>query len=114
MDVQTLASELNLTVACRPDRLGARVTGGYVGDLLSDVMANSAAGHVWITRQTHQNTIAVASLKDHAAIIIVQGAAPDADTLEKAEAENIPVLISPLHAFELAGRIYALLGREPG
>ena len=111
MNVQTIVNELNLSVKCLPDRLGAEVTGGYVGDLLSDVMANSAAGHLWITRQTHQNIIAVASLKDHAAIIIVQGAGPDADTLEKATAEGIPVLVSPLHAFELAGKIYAVLNR---
>ena len=111
MDVQTIISELELSVKCRPDRLGDTVTGGYVGDLLSDVMANSVAGHLWITRQTHQNIIAVASLKDHAAIIIVQGAGPDADTLEKATAEGIPVLVSPLQAFELAGKIYGILNR---
>ena len=111
MDVQTIVRELGLSVLCRPDRLGVQVTGGYAGDLLSDVMANSAAGHLWITRQTHQNIIAVASLKDHAAIIIVQDATPDADTLEKAAAEGISVLVSPLHAFDLAGKIYGILNR---
>jgi hypothetical protein len=111
MNVQTIVDELNLTVKCRPDRLGATVTGGYVGDLLSDVMANSVAGHLWITRQTHQNIIAVSSLKDHAAIIIVQDSGPGADTLEKAAAEGIPVLVSPLQAFELAGKIYGILNR---
>lgn len=111
MDVQTIVRELELSVRCRPDRLSTQVTGCFSGDLLSDVMANSAAGQLWITRQTHQNTIAVASLKDHAAIIIVQGAGPDAETLEKATAEGIPLLVSPLQAFELAGKIYALLNR---
>ena len=111
MDVQSIVKELELSVKCRPDRLGAEVTGGFVGDLLSDVMANSAAGHLWITRQTHQNIIAVASLKDHAGIIIVQGAEPEADTLEKAAAEAIPVMVSGLQAFELVGRIYRMLGR---
>lgn len=111
MDVQTIVSELGLSVKCRPDRLGAAVTGGYVGDLLSDVMANSEPGHLWITRQTHQNIIAVASLKDLAAVVIAQGAAPPADTIEKASAEGIPVLVSPLHAFELAGKLYGMLNR---
>jgi predicted transcriptional regulator len=109
MNVQTIVNELLLSVKCRPDRLGAEVTGGFAGDLLSDVMANSAAGHIWITRQTHQNIVAVASLKDHAGIIIVQGAEPEADTVDKAAAEGIPVMVSPLHAFELAGKIYRLL-----
>ncbi len=111
MDVQSIVKELELSVKCRPDRLGTQVTGGFVGDLLSDVMANSAAGHLWITRQTHQNIIAVASLKDHAGIIIVQGAEPEADTLAKAAAEAIPVMVSGLQAFELVGRIYRILDR---
>lgn len=111
MDVQTIIKELELSVTCRADRLGARVTGCYVGDLLSDVMANSAAGHLWITRQTHQNIIAVASLKDHAAVILVQGAEPAAETLKKATEEGIPVLVSRQQAFELAGKIYAVLKR---
>ena len=111
MDVQSIVKELQLSVKCRPDRLGAEVTGGFVGDLLSDVIANSAAGNLWITRQTHQNIIAVASLKDLAGIIIAQGAEPDVGTLEKAAAEAIPVMVSGLQAFELVGRIYRLLGR---
>lgn len=109
MDVHSIVKELQLSVQCRPDRLGVDVTGGFVGDLLSDVMANSAAGHLWITRQTHQNIIAVASLKDHAGIIIVQGAEPEPDTLEKASAEGIPVMVSPLQAFELVGKLHRLL-----
>jgi hypothetical protein len=111
MDVQSIVKELDLSVKCRPDRLGAEVTGGFAGDLLSDVMANSAAGHLWITRQTHQNIIAVAALKDHAGIIIVQGAEPETNTIDKAVAEGIPVMVSPLQAFELVGRIYRLLNR---
>jgi len=111
VDVQSIVKELDLSVKCRTDRLGVGVTGGFVGDLLSDVMANSAAGHLWITRQTHQNIIAVASLKDHAGIIIVQGAQPDADTIEKAAAEGIPVMVSAMQAFELAGKLYELLVR---
>jgi len=54
--------------------------GGYVGDLLSDVMANSHEGDIWITRQIHQNTVAVASLKEHAAVIFVNGSEPTAET----------------------------------
>lgn len=109
MDVQSIVKELQLSVKCRPDRLSAEVTGGFTGDLLSDVMANSDAGHLWITRQTHQNIIAVASLKDHAGIIIVQGAEPEADTIEKAAAEGIPLMVSSMQSFELAGKIYRLL-----
>jgi len=44
-------------------RLSGECSGGYVSDLLSDVMANAKAGDLWVTLQTHQNIVAVASLK---------------------------------------------------
>ncbi len=34
----------------------ARSCGGYVSDLLSDVMAHAQDGDVWITMQRHVNT----------------------------------------------------------
>jgi len=109
MNLDTIAQALQLGVKSGGDRLGVEVRGGYVGDLLSDVMANSREGDLWITRQIHQNIIAVASLKDLAGIILVRGAEPAADTLEKAIRENIPLLTTDLQAFEMAGRIYQMI-----
>jgi len=109
VDIAYLCQHLPLEAASCTGRLTNSVTGGYAGDLLSDAMANSAAGNIWITRQGHQNIVAVASLKDLAGIIIVQGAKPDADTLERAEKEGIPVLTTPLSAFDAAGKLYQLL-----
>ena len=88
------------------------ITGGYVSDLLSDVMGNAKEGQVWITLQTHQNIIAVGSLKDIAAIIIVKGFVPEADTIEKSNIENIPVLSTGLDTFNITGRLFELLKRE--
>lgn len=109
INVKTVVEELGLKAECCADKLGAEVCGGYVGDLLSDVMANSAKGQLWVTRQVHQNIVAVAALKELAGIIIVQGAAPDQETLLKAVKEGIPVLGTQLSAFEVVGRIYRLL-----
>jgi predicted transcriptional regulator len=110
MDLKTIVKSLGLEVFCCENRLEGSVDGGYTGDLLSDVMANARKGNVWITRQVHPNTVAVATLKDLSAIIVVQGAKPDADTLRKAEKEGIPILGSSLPAFEIAGRIFKLFG----
>lgn len=109
MDLGIVIKCLNLKVFSGFDRLKTEVLDGYTGDLLSDVMANSKEGDVWMTRQVHQNIIAVASLKDHAGIILVQGAEPAKDTLEKALRENIPVMGTDLSGFEAAGRIYNIL-----
>jgi hypothetical protein len=110
MDLKTIVKSLGLEVFCCENRLEGSVDGGYTGDLLSDVMANARKGNVWVTRQVHPNTVAVATLKDLSAIIVVQGAKPDSDTLNKAEKEGIPILGSGLPAFEIAGRIFKLFG----
>jgi hypothetical protein len=109
MNLATIVQTLQLSVKSGEDRLGVEVRGGYVGDLLSDVMANGREGDLWITRQIHQNIVAVASLKDLAGIILVRGAEPAADTMEKAVRENIPLLTADLLAFEMVGRIYQMI-----
>ena len=75
-------------------------------------MGNAKEGQVWITLQTHQNIIAVGSLKDISAIIIVKGLVPEADTIEKSNIENIPVLSTGLDTFNISGRLFELLKRE--
>ncbi len=110
MNLETLAEALGLKCKCCWERLKTtEVKGGYAGDLLSDVMANSNAGDIWVTRQVHQNIVAVASLKGHAGIVIVQGASPDKDTLDRAGREGIPIMVTDMSKFEVVGKIYQLL-----
>jgi predicted transcriptional regulator len=112
MRTTEIIKALDLKIISGPDDSTAEVTGGYVSDLLSDVMGNAREGQIWITLQTHQNIIAVASLKDLAAIIIVKGMVPEADTIEKSIQENIPVLSTGLDTFTITGRLFELLNRE--
>jgi len=109
LQLSVIVEALGLGVRTGSDKLLTEVRGGYTGDLLSDVMANSCEGDLWITRQIHQNIIAVASLKEHAGIVLVQGSEPTKDTLEKAIAEEVPLLVSPFSCFETVGRIYNLI-----
>ncbi|MCX5845377.1 MAG: DRTGG domain-containing protein [Deltaproteobacteria bacterium] len=109
MDLESIVKALNLKIRSGEDKLKTEIQGGYTGDLLSDVMGNSKEGDIWITRQVHQNIVAVASLKEHAGIILVQDIEPAKDTLEKAIKEGIPIMISDLSAFEVTGRIYDLI-----
>lgn len=112
VDLHSIVDTLNLKVVSGENKLTKQVTGGYVGDLLSDVMENGKAGDVWITRQIHQNIVAVASLKDLAGIILVNGCEPAKDTVEKAMQENIPIMISDMTAFEICGKIYNLVVKK--
>ena len=108
MKLTELVEKLDLDVRSAKARLDCEVTGGYASDLLSDVLANSHEGNIWITLQIHQNVIGVASMKDLAGIILVNNREPDQDTLEKAESEQIPIMITGLSTFELVGKLYNL------
>jgi hypothetical protein len=108
MKLKELADALSLDVRTEGVDLDREVTGGYVSDLLSDVIGNAKEGFLWVTLQVHLNIIAVASLKGLSGIVLVNNRVPDAETLKRAAAENIPVLTSSLPTFELVGRLYSL------
>ncbi len=101
---------LDASFAACADAQERRVTGVYVSDLLSDVLAHARQGDVWITLQTHVNVVAVAAMKELAAIVTIQGRKPDAETLRKAAEERVPILTTPLSTFEAAGRLYTRVG----
>ena len=85
MKITEIIAALDLKVISGKEGLSNEITGGYVSDLLSDVMGNAKEGQIWITLQTHQNIIAVASLKDISAVIIVKGLLPEADTVVRSD-----------------------------
>ncbi|MBO4281568.1 MAG: serine kinase [Bacteroidales bacterium] len=109
MKVKEIVEKLGLTVFCGEESLDREIKGGYASDLLSDVMGFAKEGHVWVTLQTHKNVIAIASLKELAAIVLVKGSQPEADMLEQAKEEGIPVLGTSEQTFETVGRIYGML-----
>ena len=84
------------------------VAGGYCSDLLSDVIAHAEEGDIWVTLQIHLNIVAVAAMKQVAGVILTGGRKPNAETLEKATSEGLPILSSELPAFELVGRLHRL------
>jgi len=106
--LKQIAEALNLAVKSGDDLLARTVTGGYAGDLLSDVLAHARQGDVWITLQTHSNIVAVASAKELSGVIIVHGRTPEEATLRKAGEEHIPIMVSPLSTYDLVCRLSEL------
>jgi predicted transcriptional regulator len=109
MQVKDIIKILELKVFGGSQGLDREITGGYTSDLLSDVMGHADSGKIWITLQTHKNVIAIASLKELSAVILIKGSEPDADMLAQAEEEGIPVLGTNDHAFETTGKLFNLL-----
>ncbi len=85
------------------------IEGAYVSDLLSDVMGNAKENQVWITIMKHLNVIAVAALANMPCVCFSNSVTPDETVIQKAQAEGICLLNSPLTTFEIAGSLYNLL-----
>jgi hypothetical protein len=81
---------------------------GYASDLLSDVLANSIEGDLWVTRQTHLNIVAIAVMRDLSGILLSSGVEPDPDTVAKAVEKMVPIFQTKLPTFEVVGKLYQL------
>lgn len=103
-----IVKSFNLQVECGEEFLDKEVLGGYVSDLLSDVMAYAKKGDIWITRQVHPNIVAVAIIRMMPGIIIVNNFKPEEETVKKAITKKMPIMTSDLPAFELVGRLYQM------
>lgn len=112
MKISEIVTKLNLSVISGEAGLDRIITGGYTSDLLSDVIGSAQEGNVWITLQTHHNIVAIASLKELSAVIIVKGMTATEETIKKSNEENIPVLSSNEETFTVTGRLYELLKKE--
>lgn len=85
------------------------VQGGYVSDLLSDVLAHAQPGDLWLTHQRHLNVVAVGKLREVAGIVFVRGIRPGPEAVRKAEEEEVNLLVSREDAFHTAGKLHRLL-----
>lgn len=109
MTLEQMMADLGLTLLTTPKNFAAiEPTNGYVSDLLSCVMAGAGRGGVWVTLQAHLNIVAVAALLDLKAVIITEGAQPEAATLARANAEGVTLFSTQKKSFEVAGQLWAL------
>lgn len=88
--------------------LESTIEGIYTGDLLSYVMGNGEPKQAWVTMQTHQNVIAICSLKEFSVLIIVDGNTLDEEALQSARDNDVNVIVSPLPAFETIRKLVQL------
>lgn len=107
MKLEDIVRKLDLEVTSGEKKLDREVTRGYASDLMSDVIANAQKNDIWVTLQTHANIVAVASMKELAGIVLINGRRPEQETLRRAVQEGIPILVSSLPSFEVVGRLYS-------
>jgi hypothetical protein len=88
------------------DKLPETLTGCYISDLLSDVLAHADPGTIWLTIQTHRNVVSVAATKDIAVVLFTCARKPCAEIIAEAEAEGLSLLTTPLTTYEAAGKLW--------
>jgi hypothetical protein len=109
MTLQEIIAALNLKVLTAPRDFSAIMPqGGYASDLLSCVMAGAQPDNVWVTLQAHMNVVAVASLREVAAVIITENAQPEPDVIAKANDQDVILLATPEPSYWVIGRLWEM------
>jgi predicted transcriptional regulator len=104
MKLQAVADKLELKAVSQV--FEKDVTGVYISDMVSDVIANAKAGDLLVTVQIHNNMIAAANLVDVCAIVVTQGKLPADDVVKMAEKAEISIFSTALSRWQVATRLY--------
>ena len=82
------------------------VTGVYISDMVSDVIANAKAGNLLVTVQVHANALAAANLVDICGIVVAQGKKPTDDVIKMAVKAEISIFSTALSRWQVATKLY--------
>jgi len=82
------------------------VTGVYISDMVSDVIANAKAGNLLVTVQVHANALAAANLVDVCGIVVAQGKKPADDVIKMAVKAEISIFSTALSRWQVATKLY--------
>ena len=104
MKLKELAEKLELKCVTRS--FDKEISGVYISDMVSDVIANAKAGNLLVTVQIHNNVIAAANLVDLSGIVVTQGKLPADDVVRMAEKAEIPIFSTDLNRWQVATKLY--------
>ncbi len=107
MKLREVQEILKADVIVGKEKLDMEVKTAFGADLMSDVLAFAKAGSLLLTGLTNTQVIRIANVLDIAAIILVRGKKPSAETIGLAKELQIPILTTKYILFETAGRLYA-------
>ncbi|MDM7916217.1 MAG: DRTGG domain-containing protein [Candidatus Eisenbacteria bacterium] len=104
MNTRELAEKLELKTITK--EFEHDISGVYISDMVSDVIANAKAGNLLVTVQIHSNVIAAANLVDLCGIVVTQGKMPADDVVRMAEKAEIPIFATGLNRWQVATKLY--------
>lgn len=110
MTVKELSDATGFLPVVMGDNADTQVSGVYACDLLSWVIGRAEENSALVTVMTNVNVIAVAAMADLSCVILTEGVKLDANALEKAEQNGIPVLVSDKTTYETCTILSKVLG----
>ena len=75
-------------------------------DLMSDVLSYFKPGALLMTGLINPQVVRTAEMADLRAICFIRGKKPALETIEMAQAKNIPLMATSLSMFECCGRLH--------
>ena len=106
MTLEDVKKILEAEVIACGELLNKDVTMACGSDLMSDVLAFVKPDALLLTGLVNPQVVRTAEMADLGSICFVRGKKPDRQTIKLAEANNIPMLTTPLSMFEACGRLY--------
>ncbi len=82
------------------------IRAGFAADLMSDALRYDLSQALLVSGLANPQVVRTAEMADVAAILMVRGKIPPADTLDLAEEIGIPFLSTELTMFESCGRLF--------
>jgi len=106
MTLREMKQILDAEVIVGHDQLDLDIKEAGCADLMADVLLFGKAGMLLLTGLTNPHVINTAYTLGIAAIVIVRGKQPSAETIRLAEKLRIPLLLTDYILFETVGRLY--------
>ncbi|HPL62628.1 MAG TPA: DRTGG domain-containing protein [Syntrophales bacterium] len=106
MTLAEIRDILDAEVLVGSDELGKEVKTAFSADLMSDVLAFAKPGSLLLTGLTNPQVVRTSDILDIAAIILVRGKVPPAETVRLAKELKIPILRTRYILFETSGRLH--------
>ena len=106
MHLSEIKELLQAEVMAGEEFLGKEVTFIKASDLMSDVLTLRDSGILLLTGLANIQAVRTAEIAELSGVIFVRGKKPDADTIELARRNSIPLLATPLPMYEACGLLY--------
>jgi len=106
MDLSDVQKLLAAKVLSGSDLLHRQIESCCGSDLMSDVLAFTKRNTLLCTGLTNMQVVRTADMTELSALVFVRGKIPDADIIEAAAENGLPVLATGYTMFEACGLLY--------